>query len=390
MQAAGELPRDMAVGAPDPSPAGRALRILMVTPRFLPEMGGIETHVNEVGRRLVEAGHQVSVLTTDRSGERPVSEAMSGMRIQRVRAYPRGGDYYLAPALWRAMMAAEADIIHVQGYHTLVPPLAMLAALRKRVPFVITFHSGGHSSALRNMVRGLQWALLAPLVRRAARWIAVSRYEADHFSARMALPREAVCVVPNGAGMPAETGPPAARPAAPLVVSIGRLERYKGHHRAIQALPFLRQQHPGACLRVLGEGPYRAELESLTARLGLGDAVTLGAVPPGERARLAAVLRSASLVVLLSDYEAHPVAVLEALALGCPVLTTDTSGFREMAEQGMVRAIPPSATPEEVARAMIAAMAGERRAATLALPSWEDCAGRLEAVYRAACRAVAT
>ena len=177
-------------------------------------------------------------------------------------------------------------------------------------------------------------------------------------------------------------GPAAEAPAAePLIVSIGRLERYKGHHRAIEAMPLLRARMPGAKLRILGEGPYRGELERLVARLGLGDCVEIGAVPPAERSRLAGILRGASVVTLLSDYEAHPVAVMEALALGCPVLVTDCSGFMEMAERGLVKAVPVAASAAEVAGAMLATLAEPGGRAPVALPSWEDCAGQLEEIY---------
>ncbi len=364
----------------------RHLRILMVTPRFLPDMGGIETHVNEVGQRLAAAGHAVTVLTTDRSGTRPALEEVGGLRIQRVRAWPRKRDWYFAPGLWRAIMHAECDVIHIQGYHTLVPPLAMLAAIRKSVPFVITFHSGGHSSTWRNRIRRLQSAVLAPLVRHANRCIGVSRYEAERFSREMGLPRDAFDIVPNGAGLPLDpAAPAAAMPAEPVIVSIGRLERYKGHHRVIEAMPLVRARLPGARLRLLGEGPYREELERLIVRLGLSGCVEIGAVPPAERGRLSALLRATSLVTLISDYEAHPVAVMEALALGCRVLVTDCTGFIEMAEQGLVETVPVAAPTARLAEGIVAAINRGGARAPAELPSWDDCAASLGKVYLSVC-----
>jgi hypothetical protein len=60
------------------------LQILMVTQRFFPEMGGIETHVYETSRRLVNQGCRVRVLTTDRSGQLSAQEAVGGVRVTRV------------------------------------------------------------------------------------------------------------------------------------------------------------------------------------------------------------------------------------------------------------------------------------------------------------------
>src|SRR5438132_771490 len=153
----------------------------MVSPNYIPVMGGVETHIAEVAPRLLRAGVQVEILTTDRSGLLPEREVINGVPVHRVTAYPRGRDYYLAPGLPRAMAIGHWDIVHCQGIHTLVPPLAMLVAAQRHLPYVVTFHSGGHSSMLRLRLRTLQWLALVPLLKRAARLIAVSPFEATLF-----------------------------------------------------------------------------------------------------------------------------------------------------------------------------------------------------------------
>jgi glycosyltransferase involved in cell wall biosynthesis len=364
-------------GAPE-----KRLRLLMVTPRFPPEVGGIETHVHEVSRRLAASGHFVEILTTDRTRSLPPVEIVSsGLRVRRVPAWPRGRDYYVAPRLVRAIAETSCDLVHVQGCHTFVAPLAMFAALRQRRPYIITFHSGGHSSGFRNLLRTPQWRTLRPLVRRAHHCIGVSRYEADFFSAVMGVPRERFSVIPNGGELPAAIMPDSAE-GGPLIVSIGRLERYKGHHRLIEALPLLLRHVPDARIRILGEGPYRPKLEALTRRLGLEQQVSIGGFPPAERARLAGVLASAAVVTLLSDYEAHPVAVMEALALGRRVLVTACTGFSEMIDGDAVAAIQPEAGPSEIASALLERLGKGTLPSPIALPTWDDCAARLAAQYR--------
>jgi len=364
------------------APGARSLRILMVTPRYFPEVGGIETHVYEVSRRLVQRGHSIVVLTTDRTRRLPVEEIAAGVHVKRVPAWPGTGDYYFAPGIYREVMNGEWDVIHIQGYHTLVAPLAMIAAIRTGVPFVITFHSGGHSSRIRNALRKTQWTVIGPLVRRASNWIGVSNFEADLFSDKMRLSRDSFIVVPNGSEMPKPTRAPAARTEGRLIVSIGRLERYKGHHRAIRAFAELLSRIPDARLRILGEGPYKKQLLALVRRLGLQGHVKIGGIPPAERDRLTAILGDASLVVLLSDFEAHPVAVMEALALGRRVLATNCSGFMEMAEQGVVRVIPLDASSSQIAEAMLEELTSGRVLEGVKLPSWSGCADRLLEIYQ--------
>lgn len=355
------------------------MRILMVAARCYPFTGGIETHIHEVGPRLVARGHVVDVLTTDPSGELPVEEYMRGMRVQRVRAWPRKWDLYVSPGIYGAIRRGRWDLVHFQGYNTFVAPIGLVAAIRGDLPFVLTFHSGGHSSRLRNAMRRTQHAMLRPLVARATRLIGVSEFEASFFSARMGVPRERFIVIPNGAAMPAAS--PGVKVDAHLIVSCGRLEHYKGHHRAIAAMPELIKRIPDARLHVVGSGPYEAQLRRLVAKLGLEGRVTIAAIPGSERQRVADLLASAGLFVLFSEYEAHPVAVMEALSLRRPVLVTDTSGLGELASKGLCRAVARDASPSTLAASMAEELEARREVPDLALPDWDACAQTLSEVY---------
>ncbi|MFI5013261.1 MAG: glycosyltransferase family 4 protein [Hyphomicrobiales bacterium] len=357
------------------------LRIAMVSARYLPFMGGTEAHVHEVTSRLARLGHSVTILTTDPTEKLPQEESVAGVRIVRVRTWFGDADYYYAPGIYRNLTEGDWDLVHIQGYHTFVAPLAMLAAIRKRVPFVLTFHSGGHSSRLRKALRKLQSALLSPLVRRAHQLIGVSEFEAEFFSKSMGVPRSRFVVVPNGAHLPAA---PSADQSSDhrLIISIGRLEKYKGHHRAIEAMPKLLWRFPDLQLRVLGTGPYEGELRVMVRKLRLDRHVTIGAIPPSERQALASLLSRAAVVVLLSEYEAHPVAVMEALYLRRKVLTSDTSGFRELAEKGLVRTVSLQSTTIEIASAIADELTAPPQSADFVLPDWSQCAAKLDDIYK--------
>ncbi len=355
------------------------MHILMVAARYLPFIGGIETHIHEVGTRMVGLGHQVTVLTTDPSGTLPTEEQSGGMRIRRVGAWPRNRDYYIAPGIYTGISQTRADIVHFQGYNTFVAPIGLCAAARRGVPFVLTFHSGGHSSPLRNGIRRFQHALLSPLVARASRLIGVSEYEAEFFSGRMRLDRSRFKVIPNGASLPPPSNTPPSN--GHLVVSVGRLERYKGHQHAIAAFPKLIRRVPDARLKIVGSGPYEPELRRMISSLHLEERVSITAIPSAERQRLSDLLAGAGLIVLLSQYEAHPVAIMEALSLRRPVLVSDTSGLRELAQKGLCRSIPLDAKPDAVADAIADELAANRRPPDVVLPDWDSCARQLLDLY---------
>ncbi len=365
-----------------------ALMVLMVTPRYFPYMGGLETHVHEAGRRLVENGVDLTLLTTaphTYPTPLPKEEVSEGMRIIRVRAWPPGRDYYIAPEVYSITRRGKWDLVHCQGCHTFVPPLAMLAARKAKIPYIVTFHTGGNSSRFRNGIRGIQWKLLRPLFANASKLIGVSRFEADYFRDLLGLPANLFSVILPPSTLPSLTHLPSGISAKPLIVTAGRLERYKGHQRLITALPKIREQLPDAQLLILGAGPYEATLRELVRKVGVSEHVEIRAVPGSDRQAMAEILSQAALVALMSEYEAHPAVVEEALALRRPVLVANTSGMRELAEQNLVRSVSLNSTPEEIAAAALRQIEEPLIPAQDALPTWEDCTRKLLIIYNAVC-----
>jgi glycosyltransferase involved in cell wall biosynthesis len=352
------------------------LRVLLVTPWFAPHIGGIENHVQQVAARLGKRGFDVTVLTADPTGMLPKNEIVESVSVQRANAYPRGRDWMLAPAMRRVISSGDWDVVHLQGYQTLVGPLTMASAARARVPCVVTFHGGGSLSGLRQRFRSIQMKALAPLFRRAAALVATADFEITDYGRDLKIAPRKFVKIPNGSDLPDGVRP--IESDGRLIVSLGRLERYKGHHLAVQALPHLREVDPTARLWLAGDGPERDHLVQLAAELGVGDHVEVGAV---DRPTLAGRLSGASLAVALSNFETHPMAVLEAASLGVPVLVADNSGLSELAAQGIATAVPLGLSPAEYGEAMVRAMSAAHSIPPGLLWTWDQCADALAELY---------
>lgn len=379
----------------DGSGQQRPMRVLMVSARFAPFVGGTEIHTGEVAAELVRRGHRVTVVTTDLTGALPKWETIDGVRVVRVRAWPSWIDLHFAPAIAKVMDDQDWDLVHVQGYHTAVAPLALAAAQRRGIPTALTFHSGGHSSRVRNVLRPLHTKFLSRWLLRADLLIGVSAFEAGLFAHRLGISADRIEVMPNG--VPAidtvQPLPPAGDtvgPRGPHILSIGRLVRYKGHHRVIRALPHIRAVHPEATLTILGDGPYRSSLERLVRRLGLSDAVTIDFVPADERPRLLSIMANASVAMFLSSYESHGMAAHEAVSAGLPAVVLDGTALGDLAAEGLADAVPPMATDREVASIVLRTLDAHREPRpsddvqdmTRLRHSWPVIVGRLEAAYR--------
>jgi glycosyltransferase involved in cell wall biosynthesis len=356
------------------------IRVLMVTARFLPDLGGTETHVHEVTRRIATRGDlELTVLTTDRWGTRPMREAFKGFEVVRCRAYPRNRDYYFAPGIYSHVLSGNYNLVHCQGIHTAVPVLAMMAARRGRIPYLVTLHTGGHSSYIRRRLRNVQWHAVGPLLRSAEVIVAVSRFEQRLFQNACHLDRSRCRIIQNGGNILESTQQADVIPGR--IVSCGRLERYKGHQRVIEALPIVQQSVPGATLQILGSGPYENHLRSLVKTLGLEASVTIEYISPYHRERMARVLGNSAVVASLSEYEAHPVAIMEALTMGIPTVGLDTAGTGDLVEDGLVRGVPRDASPAMIARALIAALESERGCCSARLATWDSVAADLAHIY---------
>lgn len=354
----------------------------MVTPRSPLGQGGVERHVREVSTRMAAAGIEVEVLCADAEIERERAELHAGVLVRTVRAWPRGRDYFLAPAVWSRIDPAVWDIVHVQSYHTLVAPLAMGRALRCRLPYVVTFHGGGHSSQARNRLRGMQMRLLGPLLRRAARLVAVARFEIEEYGSMLRIPGGRFALIPNGTELePADESLPAAEPEGTTLATIGRLERYKGHHRVLDALPTVLRQDPSARLLVVGTGPYEAELRRRAEELGVDRAVEFTSVEPGDPGGMAKLLGGVSVVVLMSEFETHPLVALEAAAARRRIVVADASGLREIAADGFAHPVDPASTPEQIGAAILEELSKPLPQRAPDLFSWDDCTTALIDLY---------
>lgn len=137
--------------------------------------------------------------------------------------------------------------------------------------------------------------------------------------------------------------------AAPVVLSVGRLTEQKDYATLIRAFALLRRQMP-AHLVILGEGERRASLGALVQELGIASEVWL----PGFVTNPYAYMARAAVYALSSRWEGLPNALIEALALGTPVVATDCkSGPREVLDNGRYGRLVPVGDAEQLAAAIM-------------------------------------
>jgi glycosyltransferase involved in cell wall biosynthesis len=326
------------------------VRILLHCVYYPPEVGGLESHVAELARGLVEAGHEVRVVTSRSRAGLEREETMDGVRVHRSplpSRTPSGWALYAAASLGiTRRWACWADVVHAQAFASVVP--CRLAARAADRPLVATFHT----SHFLVRARRRSWR---PVLSRLVRWpdhrLAASREIAD---VAMALaPGVRVEALTNGVDTRRfAPGPPALTPAGGgerrLLVP-RRLFEKNGVEYLVRAMPAVVKRVPEARAFLVGDGPERARLEALAAELGVAGAVRFMGNRPHEA--MPGLLRSGELAVFPSLMEATSVAALECMACGVPVVATRVGGLPEIVDDTVGRLVPPG-DPDALARAV--------------------------------------
>jgi glycosyltransferase involved in cell wall biosynthesis len=237
---------------------------------------------------------------------------------------------------------------------------------RQGTPVIATVHNTmSQSTPQQGRLAGGMWPhLLRAFYPWASSVVAVSQGAAEDLARSSKLPRDRVHVVYNPVITPATVAQASERPEhpwfaqgnPPVILGAGRLTRQKDFPTLVHAFAKVRQRRP-ARLMILGEGEDRPLLEALAHELGVADDVAL----PGFRENAMSYMAGSAVFVLSSGWEGLPTVLIEALAAGTRVVSTDCpSGPREILQDGRLGALVPVGDVGALSRAIDEALDAPR------------------------------
>lgn len=345
----------------------RAPRVVLVTRRFWPLVGGAEMVMARLAAELHARGLAVTLLTARWQRDWPLEMEHHGVRVIRL---PNPASrfwgtwrYMQAVASWLRRHRSNFDLVYVSMLkHDAYA--AVGEARRGRFPVVLRAEGAGLSG-------DCHWQLDANFGRRIKRRC----LQADALIAPSpaierelvvaGYPRDRIHYIANGVPVPPLAGAearPEARaalaeldaalwlePGAPLAVYTGRLHDMKGLQYLVSAWPEVLRVRPNARLWLVGEGSYRQALTEQIENLGLAGRVLLtGAFDDVED-----FLSAADLFVLPSLEEGMSLALLEAMARGLPVVASAIAANEVLIANGAHGRLVPKADPAALAAAMV-------------------------------------
>lgn len=318
--------------------------------------GGVERSLVRLAGGLAATGIDVDLLLTRRDG--PYLEQLHPA-VQRVDL--RSLDAAPAPALASYLRSRRPAVLlssKEENDALAAGAQAIAAATGTRIAMRLAtnFLARAENRRLWPWQRRRTFARLRARYARADLLLAVSHDLASQMAPLLEVPATRIAVVRNPAFDPAiliQAAGPAphpwlADPAVPVILGIGGLRQQKDFPTLLRAFAHLRRERP-ARLMILGRGRQASRLQRLAQRLGVAADVTL----PGFVANPYPYLAHASLFALSSRWEGSPNALVEALALGTPVVATDCrSGPREILMDGSLGPLVPPGDAEALATAM--------------------------------------
>lgn len=245
--------------------------------------------------------------------------------------------------LSRGMQAAKLDHLHTH-FGTNAAEIAMIASCLSGVPYSMTVHGQGEFDAPVALKLNLK-------VARSAFVVAITNYCASQlYRWADVADWDKIHVVHCGLSQAFLEQVPTPVPAVPHFVNVGRLDQQKGHLILIEAVARLRAAGTPVHVTLVGDGDARGQLEAAIARLGIAQDVTITGW--ADEAAVRAHIVAARAMVMPSFAEGLPIVVMEALALGRPVLASNVAAMADLVVNGETGWLFSPGSVDAVTRAM--------------------------------------
>jgi glycosyltransferase involved in cell wall biosynthesis len=384
------------------------LRIAQVTPYFLPVEGGVERHVLNLSRELVNLGHEVEVFTcngTRNGGELESFSEVDGIPVHRFRSIANLGEFgKVWPGFATQLLRGRYDIIHAHSYRH--PHTDMSLALSKFSGSrpILTSHSPFHPPSVRKpLARALvpiYDGIVAPIsLRSFHKVISLTEDEATILRALGASPEQTI-VIPHGVEevhfKKVDTRPFLSKydlRSGDIVLYLGRMNRTKGLDVLLEAFAMVARKRPESTLVLAGpcttdqEVNFSKELARKALETGLGERVKiLGRLTEEEKT---AAYDACTVFVLPSVYEPYGIVLLEAAAHGKPLVSTRAGGPKSIIEDGESGYLVESGNTEKLAGAILSILQdsskgkrmGEKARQMASMHTWSRVARHTDRAY---------
>ncbi|MBQ2771101.1 MAG: glycosyltransferase family 4 protein [Methanocorpusculum sp.] len=313
------------------------MKILQITPYYLPHTGGIERYVYNLSQYLISKGHTVDIATAN-VPESNTKETIDGTTIYR---YPQlctlMGNPIITNLSDLKRRLKDYDIIHIHGVYTYAALRTVLFLGKKHKQKVLLTHHGRvvYPNSPKNILAKIYERIVVRFIlRRLDCTIVLSESDKEQFMS-LGMPGDKINIIPNGIDTNAFVQPDAEVMTyftekyhlnrKKVILFLAVLSERKGIFDLLHAYALMQDEE--TVLLIVGNGPDKEKAKELSLELNLSETVTFaGKLPFIE---ILCAYARADTYVLPSYFEGMPTTVMEALVMGCPVVATSIPGVKD-------------------------------------------------------------
>jgi glycosyltransferase involved in cell wall biosynthesis len=354
-------------------------------------VGGAEIHLFNLACRLAERRHNVYVITPVKNILNKTSNTKIPFTKISLKLWPKPFailSYVVKSIVPSFKLKKQTEIVHAHtaDYPTMIT--AFLFSLFNHKPYIVACRGSDIRMSSR---KSLRRALQLPLLRNAKRVAVVSNEIAEILTQKYGMPRHKILVVGNAYDeritqkianirLYAETK------RSKRIICVANMRPEKDHMTLLKGFAMLVKDMDEVKLLLLGDGPLRGQLEEFCAKHRLRGVRFLGRLPYNDV--LENVAKS-DIFILTSVEEAMPNVVIEALALGKPVIATRVGGIQEIVKDGFNGLLISPRSPEQLTKALDTLLKDEKLYTRLSSNttksvlghSWSEITSRYEQMY---------
>lgn len=371
------------------------MKILQTPVRFYPFIGGVESHVYYLSRKLVEQGHDVTVICANEPN-RKKEDTVDNVVVKRLSYIGKIANTNITPNLPLQLLQEEFDIIHTHLPTPWSADWSAMAAKLKRKPLVVTYHNDIVGGGVANYIAKFYNATSLKLLLGAAGKIILTQPNylkfSPHLRKRSKSP-EKFEIIPNGVDInefkPLKTQKE--KNSVFFLSVLNKYHRYKALDYLLKALVLVKKEFIDVKLMIGGEGELLEYYRVMARTLDLENNVEFHGFIPQEK--LVEYYNKCNVFVLpsiSSSQEGFGIVLLEALACGTPVIGTEIVGVASDVKEHNAGIIVPPKDSEALGKTIIellrdADLAREMgirgRALVASEYTWKSVAAKTLAVY---------
>jgi len=336
------------------------VKIFQVVPYFPPHVGGMEFYVEFLSKELAKKGNELKVFT---SSDKNFSycEKVNGVEICRLKVSAKFYNVPIASSLFMALLKEEKpDILDTHQYPVYFSDVSALFSFLRQIPMFLHVHVIPEPrSVFSSFVSNSYYRTCEKFTLKASRYIIAPSFAYKTMLTKMGVDAAKVIVVPYGVDLkrfnPAEKGETFKKRfnygEAKVILTVGRLNYQKGFQYLLKAMLIVLRHMPNVKLVIVGDGELLTYLRNLSYSLGLSDNVIFAGSL--HQSRISDAYASADVFVLPSIFESLGISLLEAQAMGKPVVGTRVGGLPEALVEDKSGILVEPKKPNDLAEAII-------------------------------------